>query len=70
MVYVDMTGLIVGAGVTAAVCFILGALWAAWGVSDLKNELRETKHDRDRFQRERDYLHKQMPKRDNKGRFV
>lgn len=70
MVYVDTAGLIVGAGVIAAVCFILGALWASWGIADLKNELREAKHDRDRFQRDRDYLWEQMPKRDSKGRFV
>lgn len=70
MVYVDMTGLLVGAGVIAATAFILGALWAAWGVYDLRAELSEANHDRDRFQRERDYYREQLPRRDNKGRFI
>ena len=70
MVYVDATVLLVGAGVIAAVAFILGIMWAAWGVYDLRAELSEAKHDRDRFQRERDYYREQLPRRDSKGRFV
>lgn len=70
MVYVDATVLLVGAGVIAAVAFILGTMWASWGIYDLHRDLSEAKHDRDRFQRERDYYRGQLPRRDSKGRFI
>lgn len=67
----DTTGWIVIVCVVSSLMFMLGAAWNSRTINDLYDDLREAKHYRDKYMRERDYLHdKFVPKRNKTGQFT